>query len=152
MPHGVGCRYRFAFTLRLDLAHDVCWAEWKRKTMKTFFAVRGCRRFNLVTKFGKLEGTVIVLYKEELNIIPEDEEKKYQVKTISFSINNKEKLWKVYSEHILYLITEKILNLARNHWITRWQLRPMSCSLGFLLFSWKESKWLTIVNREDETY
>ena len=45
------------------------------KKKNTFSAVRGCRRFNLETKFSKLEGTVIVLYKEELNIIPEDEEK-----------------------------------------------------------------------------
>ena len=43
--------------------------------MKTFSAVRGCRHYILETKFRKLEGTVIVLYKEELNTIPEDEEK-----------------------------------------------------------------------------
>lgn len=60
--------------------------------MKTFSAVRGCRHYILETKFRKLEGAVIVLYKEELNTIPEDEEKKYQVKAISFSIKDKEKL------------------------------------------------------------
>ena len=60
--------------------------------MKTFFAVRECRHYIIEAKFRKLEGAVIVLYKEELNTIPEDEEKKYQVKAISFSIKDKEKL------------------------------------------------------------
>ena len=48
--------------------------------MKTFSAVRGCRHYILETKFRKLEGAVIVLYKEELNTIPEDEEKNTKLK------------------------------------------------------------------------
>ena len=129
-----------------------CWAEWKRKTLKTFSAVRGCRRFNLEIKFSKLEGTVIVLYKEELNTIPEDEEKNTKLNPRLLNQRQRETVKSIFRAHFMF-DHWKNTNLAQNHWITRWRLQPMSCSLGFLLFSWKESKWrLTIVNGEDETY
>ena len=70
--------------------------------MKTFFAVRGCRRFNLVTKFGKLEGTVIVLYKEELNTIPEDEEKNTKLNPRLLNQRQRETVKSIFQAHFIF--------------------------------------------------